>query len=199
MARALQTKNELANSLKDLMKKTSFRKITIQNVTDHCGLNRQTFYYHYKDMNDLLSWIYQNELFREIDTNRDWKNFLITAVEYAQKNRTFVRNTIRSLRKETVERFLSPSVSQWVALLFDDACSGISVRQEDRSFLTGFFTSAFLSSIIHWIGSGMPDDENYFLQRATVVRDMVRFYEQGKTVSEPEAAPFPLLQKLCLE
>ena len=47
------------------MKKTSFRKITIQNVTDHCGLNRQTFYYHFKDMYDLLNWIDQNEVFRE--------------------------------------------------------------------------------------------------------------------------------------
>ncbi|HCB90943.1 MAG TPA: dihydroxyacetone kinase transcriptional activator DhaS, partial [Ruminococcaceae bacterium] len=43
MVHASQTKAKLADSLKDLMKKTPFRKITIQNVTDHCGLNRQTF------------------------------------------------------------------------------------------------------------------------------------------------------------
>ncbi|HAH77931.1 MAG TPA: dihydroxyacetone kinase transcriptional activator DhaS, partial [Ruminococcaceae bacterium] len=65
MVHASQTKAKLADSLKDLMKKTPFRKITIQNVTDHCGLNRQTFYYHFKDMYDLLRWIYQNEIFRD--------------------------------------------------------------------------------------------------------------------------------------
>ncbi|HBQ45949.1 MAG TPA: hypothetical protein DD737_02585 [Ruminococcaceae bacterium] len=198
MVHASQTKAKLADSLKDLMKKTPFRKITIQNVTDHCGLNRQTFYYHFKDMYDLLRWIYQNEIFRDFGLDRNWKNTLLTTLKYAKKNKVFLRNTVRSLRKESIERFLYPFVFKWASRVFDEACSGLFIRQEDRNFLVKFFSHAFLDAILIWIGNGMPESESHLLQRVTMIRDMVRLYEQSQSVPDA-AAVFPLMQKLRSE
>lgn len=182
MERNSQTKLLLANSLKDLMRKTAFHKITIQMVTDHCGLNRQTFYYHFKDMFDLLNWIYQNEIFQEINNNQDWKSILLITVKYAKKNKAFLRNTNRSLRKEIIEKFMYPFVSKWVSLIFDDACGSSYIRQDDREFLISFFTSAFISTIIQWIGNGMPYDEAYLLDRVQLIRDMVELYKEREGV-----------------
>jgi probable dihydroxyacetone kinase regulator len=198
MVHASQTKAKLADSLKDLMKKTPFRKITIQNVTDHCGLNRQTFYYHFKDMYDLLRWIYQNEIFRDFGLDRNWKNTLLTTLKYAKKNKVFLRNTVRSLRKESIERFLYPFVFKWASRVFDEACSGLFIRQEDRNFLVKFFSHAFLDAILIWVGNGMPESESHLLQRVTMIRDMVRLYEQSQSVPDA-AAVFPLMQKLRSE
>ena len=64
------TKKALAVSLKKLLSKKELSKITISNITDECGVNRQTFYYHFKDIYDLLEWIYKNEVIDEID-NKD--------------------------------------------------------------------------------------------------------------------------------
>ena len=55
------TKNALAASLKKLLSKKELSKITITNITEECGVNRQTFYYHFKDIYDLLEWIFTNE------------------------------------------------------------------------------------------------------------------------------------------
>ena len=52
------TKNALAASLKKLLSKKELSKITITNITEECGVNRQTFYYHFKDIYDLLEWIF---------------------------------------------------------------------------------------------------------------------------------------------
>ena len=198
MVHTSQTKAKLADSLKDLMKKTPFRKITIQNVTDHCGLNRQTFYYHFKDMYDLLRWIYQNEIFRDFGLDRNWKSTLLTTLKYAKKNKIFLRNTVRSLRKESIERFLYPFVFKWSSRIFDEACSGLYIRQEDRNFLVKFFSHAFLDAILIWVGNGMPESESHLLQRVTMIRDMVRLYEQSQSVPDA-AAVFPLMQKLRSE
>ena len=195
MVHTSQTKAKLADSLKDLMKKTPFRKITIQNVTDHCGLNRQTFYYHFKDMYDLLRWIYQNEIFRDFGLDRNWKSTLLTTLKYAKKNKVFLRNTVRSLRKESIERFLYPFVFKWSSRIFDEACSGLYIRQEDRNFLVKFFSHAFLDAILIWVGNGMPESENHLLQRVAMVRDMVRLYEQSQSAPDT-ASVFPLMQKL---
>ncbi len=60
MSDSIITKKAIAVSLKDLMKKKSLAKITVSDIVKNCNLNRQTFYYHFKDKYDLLHWIISN-------------------------------------------------------------------------------------------------------------------------------------------
>ncbi len=54
-----------------MLSKKELSKITITNITEECGVNRQTFYYHFKDIYDLLEWIYKNEVIDEIDNEKE--------------------------------------------------------------------------------------------------------------------------------
>ena len=73
------TKNALATALKKLLSKKELSKITISNITEECGVNRQTFYYHFKDIYDLLEWIFTNEVIEEIDNEieENWQQKFI--------------------------------------------------------------------------------------------------------------------------
>jgi len=48
------TKYTLDDALKDGLKKKPFNRVTIKDITDKCGVNRMTFYYHFEDMCDLI-------------------------------------------------------------------------------------------------------------------------------------------------
>ena len=50
------TKRALEASLKNLLLKKPLDKITINDITEDCGINRMTFYYHFKDIYDLIEW-----------------------------------------------------------------------------------------------------------------------------------------------
>lgn len=50
------TKRALEQSLKHLLLKKPLTKITINDITEDCGINRMTFYYHFKDIYDLVEW-----------------------------------------------------------------------------------------------------------------------------------------------
>lgn len=50
------TKRALETSLKNLLLKKPVNKITINDITEDCGVNRATFYYHFKDIYDLIEW-----------------------------------------------------------------------------------------------------------------------------------------------
>ena len=50
------TKRALEQSLKNLLLKKPLTKITIGDITEDCGINRMTFYYHFKDIYDLVEW-----------------------------------------------------------------------------------------------------------------------------------------------
>ena len=73
MSDSLITKKAIAAALKQVCREKPFDKISIADITAVCGLNRQTFYYHFQDKYELLSWIYYNENFSKI--RNSWRCF----------------------------------------------------------------------------------------------------------------------------
>ena len=103
------TKKALAESLKKLLSKNKLNKITIKEITEDCGVNRQTFYYHFKDIYDLLEWIYKNEVIQEIEektTYETWQQGFLYIFEYILKNKEFVKNTYYSISKDFLLNFI---------------------------------------------------------------------------------------------
>lgn len=49
-----QTKQILEESLKKIMLQKPLDKITIRDLTEDCGISRMAFYYHFKDIYDLV-------------------------------------------------------------------------------------------------------------------------------------------------
>ena len=56
-----QTRQAMANALKELMAQKPIDKITIRDITDLCDMRRQNFYYHFQDIYDLMHWMFQQE------------------------------------------------------------------------------------------------------------------------------------------
>ena len=55
------TKAALGASIKAMMQKTPFQRITVGDICAHCGISRKSFYYHFKDKYDLLNWVFYTE------------------------------------------------------------------------------------------------------------------------------------------
>ena len=53
------TKEALAAALKKMMAVKPIDKITVKDLVEICGVNRQTFYYHFDDVYDLLEWVFE--------------------------------------------------------------------------------------------------------------------------------------------
>ena len=73
MADSNSTKSALADAMKKLMVRKSFAKISISDLCEECGLNRKSFYYHFKDKYDLVNWIFDTEI-TKIFSEEEWKN-----------------------------------------------------------------------------------------------------------------------------
>ena len=52
------TKSALARALKRLMAEKDFQKISVTDICEKCGMNRKSFYYHFKDKYDLMAWMF---------------------------------------------------------------------------------------------------------------------------------------------
>ena len=80
-----KTKLLIANSLRKLMKKKSLDKIKIREIVEDCGVNRQTFYYHFQDIYALVEWIYTYDgmqIFNEYKDDCDWMSVIKMMFNY---------------------------------------------------------------------------------------------------------------------
>ena len=101
------TKRALASALKELLEHKPLNKITIADITEQCGVNRQTFYYHFQDIYALLEWIYTTDAQRLLEGKRDgdtWQQGFLQVLEYIRDNRALVRNTYHSVSRELLEQ-----------------------------------------------------------------------------------------------
>lgn len=64
------TKQALEHALKSLLLKKPFHKITINDITEECGVSRMTFYYHFKDIYDLVEWSFIEDAARALEGKR---------------------------------------------------------------------------------------------------------------------------------
>ena len=107
------TKKSLANALYQKMKVKPLDKITIKEIVDECGLNRQTFYYHFPDIFGLLEWMFQQDaekLMKKYNNIDVWEQGFMELLCYIKKNKAVCMCTLHSLARDELERFVYKDV-----------------------------------------------------------------------------------------
>ena len=103
------TKNALEESLKKFLLQKPLDKITISDLTTDCGISRMAFYYHFKDIYDLVEWSCIEDASRALQgkkTYDTWQEGLQQIFEAVLENKPFILYVYRSVKQEQVENYL---------------------------------------------------------------------------------------------
>lgn len=152
------TKDILALSLKHLMREKPLDKITIRELALAAGVNRQTFYYHFRDVYELLGWIYRSEAIAAIADKKSYANWTAgfqAILDYIQTNRTFCLSTYRSLGREHLERFLLAQLLKLLGDVVAEIAAGCPIPAEQQQFITHFYSQAFAGILLEWLEGGL--------------------------------------------
>ena len=162
------TKRALEQSLKNLLLKKPLTKITVGDIADDCGINRMTFYYHFKDIYDLVEWSCLEDARRALDekkTHETWQQGLLQIFEAVQENSPFILNVYRCVHREQVEEYLQPLVDRLVLDVIDEESSGMTVRDEDKQFIAQIYSYIFIGLMLDWIKDDMREDPHQIVDR----------------------------------
>jgi probable dihydroxyacetone kinase regulator len=155
------TKIALANSLKKFLNHNTLDKITVKDIVEDCGVNRQTFYYHFQDIYDLVEWIFITEGMKALDgknTSDSWQEGFLQVFHYVQENRPLVVNTFHSIGRDHLERFLYNEVYKMLIGVVNEQAEGLKVSEENKAFIADFYKYAFVGIMMDWIRNGMKED-----------------------------------------
>ena len=166
------TKRALAASLKHLLLQKPLHKITINDIAEDCGINRMTFYYHFKDIYDLIEWTCEEDASRALagqKTYDTWQQGLLQIFEAVQENKPFIMNVYHSVSREQVENYLYKLTYELLIGVVREKAEGMSVREEDQEFLATVYKYAFVGLMLDWIKNDMKGDPEVIVDRLAQV------------------------------
>ncbi|CDD27525.1 putative dihydroxyacetone kinase regulator [Firmicutes bacterium CAG:94] len=162
------TKRALEQSLKNLLLKKPLTKITVGDITDDCGINRMTFYYHFKDIYDLVEWSCLEDAkmaLEEKKTYDTWQQGLLQIFKAVQENKPFILNVYRCVHREQVEKYLQPLVDQLLLNVINEEAAGITVRDEDKQFIAQVYSYILIGLMLDWIKDDMREDPQQIVEK----------------------------------
>lgn len=162
------TKKAIEASLKNLLLKKPFDKITINDIAEDCGISRMTFYYHFKDIYDLVEWACEEDAKKILEGKDDYKTWtqgFLNLFEEVLKNKPFILNVYRSVGREQVENYLYKIVYDLLLNVVEEKAQGMTVRDEDKEFIADFYKYAFVGLTLDWVKNGMKEDPHKIVKK----------------------------------
>ena len=153
------TKQALIASFKKLLETEPFDKITISDITNDCGLSRQTFYYHFRDIFDMIRWIYNSESLNEIGGRGGygtWQDKIRELFDYTLNNKSLILGTFNSkCRNDLVGYYMDVSIRK-ISDIVEMKSDG-DIAEKDKKFIASVYAYAFVGIMVDWISDGMKE------------------------------------------
>ena len=101
------TRKAIQQSFMKLLNQTAFDKITVKDIVRDCGVNRNTFYYHYQDIYGLLREILAEEMKRAASCVHDyntWQEAILEATDFVRQNKKAAYHLYNSINRQDIEK-----------------------------------------------------------------------------------------------
>lgn len=166
------TKRALEASLKNLLLQKPLNKITVGDIANDCGINRMTFYYHFKDIYDLIEWSCVEDATKALEgkkTYDTWQEGFLNIFNAVLDNKPFIMNVYRSVSREQIEMYLYKLTYNLLINVVNEKSVGMAVSDEDKKFIADFYKYAFVGIMLNWIRNDMKEEPKQIVDRISVL------------------------------
>ena len=162
---AHSTKLALAGALREQLEKRFLDDITVKALVEACQVNRQTFYYHFQDIYDLLRWFLEHETEEALSEADTWQEALLAVFRYVQGSHMVVYHIYRSSGRELLEGQLRSMARAIAAENVTAAARVLGLSEEDQAFLADFFMYAISGMVVGWFAGDMREEPEALVAR----------------------------------
>ena len=159
MPRSKQTKHLLAQSLQELLATIPLEKISVNDIVDHAGVGRNTFYYHFEDKYDLVNWYFQSGITQflvERSAYSSWGTLLTALETYFLENKVFYCNALAYNGQNSLQQYMF----DYLRSIFEQNARELNpdASAEETREIGQFFAGAMMGILIPWVLSGMKNN-----------------------------------------
>ena len=161
MANINITKKAIQTAFIKVLNDKPLGKITVKDITEECGINRNTFYYHYQDVPALMEEICQlqvEQIINEHSKLSSIEDCLDAAMRVIIDNKRLVMHVYNSENRSIYVNFLWNMCEATVSTYFQAAFSDNQLSESDRQLLIRYHKCECFGLILDWINKGLRED-----------------------------------------
>lgn len=155
------TKQAIKAAFLELLDEKPLNKISVRDIVERCGINRNSFYYHFQDIPSLLGEIIverTNELMAQYPTVDRIEEAFRASIDYAQKNRRAIMHVYNSVSRDTFEASVMRLCAYMTEQYLKSAYPDTGISDADRELLHRFIECQLFGLCIDWMLGGMKPD-----------------------------------------
>lgn len=169
------TKEAMAETFLDLLERRAIDKITVKDIVTECGVNRQTFYYHFHDIYDLMEWSLARSLEKyagqSLTVEMDWKERIRQLFHFFYLHRIVILHGYDATNRIQYERLAVKWVSPLVLALLESYPQSAKVAGDKKEFICRVYSRTIAGLLLEWIEEGMPDEQHVRLEDYFLIAD----------------------------
>ena len=181
------TRKAIKETFIQLLNQRPLSQITVKDIVEECGINRNSFYYHFEDLPALVEDIITEEADRIIQTYSSIDSFeecLNVAIQFALENKKAALHIYNSVNRDMYEQYLLKICQHVVSTYINNAFAGASIKESDKTIIIRFYKCEVFGQIIEWMNDGMKDDiYNQFLRLCELRKGMAEEFFRRSTES----------------
>ena len=155
------TRKAIIESFLKLLNQRPLNQITVKDIVEDCGINRNSFYYHFEDLPSLVETVIREEADKIIAGHAaaaSLEECLDIALDFALKNKRALLHIHNSSSHSSYERYLNRVCTYAVEEYIDTVLPDIPVRETDKALLVHYYKCEFVGQILDWLNNGMQYD-----------------------------------------
>lgn len=162
------TKKAIKEAFIALLDERPLNRITVKDIVEACGINRNSFYYHFEDLPALIEELISErvqELIQAHPTVDSLEDCFDAALEFVLQNRRALFHIYNSVSRDVFERHLMEVCYYVVKTYVERDFADRPVDERDKEMLIRYHKCECFGNIIDWLNSGMKDDISAYFHR----------------------------------
>ena len=167
------TEKAIKASFMKLLNEKPLKQISVRDIVDGCGVNRNTFYYHFQDIPSLIGSIIKDDADRIMKENPRFTSIeecLNTAIVFSLENQRAILHIYRSVNRDIFEQYQWRVCDYVVTSYFDEILKDRNVSDKDRKVLITYGTCLCFGVIIGWLENDLSEDINKLIHRLCILK-----------------------------
>jgi probable dihydroxyacetone kinase regulator len=162
------TKKALLAAFGELIEKKPFNKITINDITSMCGLNRMTFYYHFENIYELMIWgleMQMREVCKDYINYENWKKGYLRIFYFALDRKNYIKKIFQTIEQEHLEHYLNKIAERMVLSVIEEKIDGQELGEDDKLFTAQTCAYVLVGILVSWVSRGMKEAPEIMIKK----------------------------------
>ncbi len=161
------TKRAIMQSFMKLLNDQPLSKISVRAIVEDCGVNRNSFYYHFRDIPSLLEEIVEeaeSTLLQKYPDIRSVEECFRAAFHFVLDNKRAVLHIYHSVNREMFEEYLMRNCERVVTKYLDNSFGAEFENTKSREAVVRLIKCELFGICMEWMNAGLPDSAIESLQ-----------------------------------